>query len=185
MTSTYTPTTVVQGFNQEVPINSNFTDIKIALDQCLQRLSALDNAMESDLDMANFQLLNLPAPVTPTDAVRLQDVDSLAVNEVIQEITFATTISIDATAMTVAKLLLTGNTTITLTGTPADQKPLLVLLSQDGTGSRIVTWGASSRFSTDGPVPVLSTTGGKLDYMLYRYNADAAKFDLLATNRGF
>lgn len=186
MTSSYTPTVVNQGFNQEIPLNSNFTDIKKALDECLQRLQTLDDSMESDLDMAGNQLLNLPSPVDPTDAVRLKDVNSLAVEEVVQDLQFAATINIDSEALTVAKITLTGNTTITITGTPSDQKPLLIMLTQDATGSRLVTWdGARTRFSDDSPVPPLSTTGLKLDYLLYRYNADDDKFDLLATNRGF
>ena len=185
MTSSYTPTTINQGFNQEVPMNQNFSEIKLALDNCLQRITALDNSMETDLDMASFHLLNLPQPTSPTDAVRLGDLSSLAIQEVIQVVPYDTSISIDAEAMTVAKITLTGNAAITITGTPTDQKPLLVMLHQDAVGSRTVTWASNTRFSDDLPTPTLSTTGLKLDYLLFRYNEDSTKFDLLATNRGF
>lgn len=185
MASSYTPTVVNQGFNQEIPLNSNFTDIKKALDECLQRLQTIDDAMESDLDMAGNQILNLPNPVDPTDALRLQDANSLAIQEVVQDIAFAATISIDTTILTVAKITLTGNTTITLTGTPTDQKPILVLLKQDATGSRVVTWdGARTRFSTDVAFSQ-STAANKTDYVVFRYNATDDKFDMLALNRGF
>lgn len=185
MTSSYTPTTVNQGFNQEVPLNTNFTDIKAALDECLQRIQAVANAMESDLDMAGNQILNVPTPVDPTDLIRQKDVDSLAIEEVVQDIPYAATISLDTTAMTVARIALDGASTITLTGTPPDQKPLLILLKQDATGSRVVTWdGTRERFSIDVPF-AQSTLADRIDYVVFRYNATDNKFDMLALNKGF
>ena len=180
----YTPTSVNNGFEMEVAINQHFTDIKTALDGLLSRLSTSDKSLEQDLDIGGYNLLNLPAPTEPTHPTRLVDLSSLAVTEVVQNITWLAAVDIDSTTMTYAKIVLAGNTTITLTGTPDDGRPLLVTVQQDATGSRTLTWGASVRIGDDVPADV-STTANKLDYFLFRYNADAAKFDLLAINKGF
>ena len=169
----------------EVTINQNFNEIKTAIDKLMNREVSTDNAMEQDLDVGGFNLINLPAATEPTHPVRLGEINALAVPDVVQDITFATAISIDATTMTFGKIILTGNTTITLTGVPTDGRPLLLSITQDNTGSHTAAWGASARFSADLAQPVLSTTGLKTDYLVFRYNVDAAKFDLLAVNKGF
>lgn len=183
--SDYVVTNVTSGFEMEVTINKNLNDIKTAMDKLLSREISTDNALEQNLDIGGFRLINLPAATDPTDPVRLSEINSLAVAEVIQVIPFAGAISIDATTLTYGKIVLTGNTTITLTGTPTDGRPLLLTLQQDGTGSRTAAYGASIRFSADVPQPVLSTGANKLDYLLFRFNLDANKFDLLAVNKGF
>jgi len=184
--SDYTPTNVTSGFEMEVVINQNFADIKAAMDKLLNRELSTDNAMEQDFDIGGFDLLNLPAPTEPTHPIRLQDANSLAIPEVVQTITFDTTMSIAAETITMARITLTDNATINFSGTPTDGQPILFLLTQDATGSRTVTWDASrARFSTDLPVPAASTAANAIDYFVFRYNAVDDKFDLLAVNRGF
>jgi hypothetical protein len=56
---------------------------------------------------------------------------------------------------------LTGNCTFTLSN-PKDGFRYLIILKQDGTGSRIVTWPSSVKWSA-GTTPTLSTTAGKVD----------------------
>lgn len=59
MTSSYTPTNVAQGFGQETAINSNFTDIKTALDESKSRVNSTSESMSVDLDMNSNDVLNV------------------------------------------------------------------------------------------------------------------------------
>lgn len=185
MSSDYTPTNVTSGFQMETTINLNFNEIKTAMDKLLNRLNTADNALAVDLDIGGNDVINLAQPTEPTHPVRLQDVNTLAIPEVVQDITFSTTMTIAANTITMAKILLEGNATINFSGTPTDGQPILFLLKQDGAGSRTVTWDAArARFSADLTFGQ-STTGNLIDYVLFRYHADDDKFDLLALNRGF
>lgn len=62
-------------FQQE--INSNFTAIGEALEKQLQRepQEDINNAMQQELDMNSYRIINLGAPVNPSDAARKQDID--------------------------------------------------------------------------------------------------------------
>lgn len=185
MSSDYTPTNVTSGFNMEVTINQNFNDIKTAIDKLLNREVATDNAMEQGLDMGGFFITNSPKPTAPTHPVRLQDVNSLAIPEVVQTLTFATTMTVAANTITMAKVILTGNATINFSGTPTDGQAILFLLEQDSAGSRVVTWDVTKARFSDDLTFGQSTVANKIDYVLFRYHADDDKFDLLALNRGF
>jgi hypothetical protein len=82
-------------------------------------------------------------------------------------------------------VVLGGATTIAApTGTPADGQTLVFRLIQDGTGSRIVTWNAAFRFS-GGTAPTLTTTAAKTDYVSFKWNAVASKWDNVNTALNF
>lgn len=55
-------------------INSNSSTISTAFDNTLSRDGTTPNAMNGNLDMNSFQILNLPAPLTANSPARLQDV---------------------------------------------------------------------------------------------------------------
>lgn len=57
-------------------INANSVTISTAFDNTLSRDGTAPNAMGSNLDMNQFQILNLPAPATINSPVRLVDVPS-------------------------------------------------------------------------------------------------------------
>ena len=78
----------------------------------------------------------------------------------------STAATLDLALGNVHKLTLTANCTITLTG-PATgaYRSMLILLFQDGTGSRTVTWPGSVKWGTAG-TPTLSTGAGKMDKIL-------------------
>ena len=186
MASNYTPTSVTQGFASEITINKNFADIKLALDDMLNRAEVLTaNSMLIDLDMGGKKVLNLPAATLATEAVRFGQLNNLGIQDVVTTIPFSGAISIDVDTTTLGRLTLTGATTITLTGTPTDGQPFLLSLKQDGVGSRIVTWESRIRFSGDMGNVDLSTTGLLTDYILLRYHLTDNKWDALALNRGF
>lgn len=58
-------------------INANSAAITTAFDNTLSRDGTQPNTMGSNLDMNNFQILNLPAPSTQNSPVRLVDVMNL------------------------------------------------------------------------------------------------------------
>lgn len=60
-------------------INQNMDDIAAAIENTLSRDGTSPNEMESDLDMNDNRILNLPEPLTDTEPLRLGDVD-LTVN---------------------------------------------------------------------------------------------------------
>lgn len=57
-------------------INANSSAIVLAMENTLSRDGSTPNTMEADLDMNGNQIINLPAPVDPTDPVRLQDLQA-------------------------------------------------------------------------------------------------------------
>lgn len=186
MASDYTPTNVTQGFGAEVDINKNFNDIKLAMDKLLNRLVTGTNSMGVDLDMGGNQILNLPQAIVPTDPVLLSQLNSLARTEVVQTVTFADPMTLDASVTTYAKITMVANATVNFSATaPSDGQAIIVGVTQGGAGSFVITWDAKVRFSTELPTAVLSTAAGDLDYLVFRYNADDDKYDLLAVNRGF
>lgn len=144
-----------------------------------------DNAMKIPLDMGGFTVTNLPAATLNTEAVRFGQLNSLGIQNVVTTLPFTASIAIDTDTISMSRIILTGNTNITFTGTPDDGQPILLSLEQDGTGSRIVTWESRVRFSTDMGDTSLSTGSNLIDYILLRYHLADDKWDALALNRGF
>lgn len=58
-------------------INNNNAAIEAAIENTLSRDGTTPNEMESNLDMNNFRILNLPSPLTDQEPVRKQDLGSL------------------------------------------------------------------------------------------------------------
>lgn len=85
-------------------------------------------------------------------------------------LTDGATISWDVSASAVAKVTLGGNRTISAPSNSAGAGQFISLLViQDGTGSRTLTWNAVYEFASD-TAPTLTTTGGKGDLFVFRYN---------------
>lgn len=77
------------------------------------------------------------------------------------------------------------NTIAAPSGTPVDGDMLTMLVSQDGTGSRTVTWNAIFTFSSDLPQPTLSTGASKVDRIAFMYNVAVTKWQCIGVIRGF
>ena len=108
-----------------------------------------------------------------TEVFRVEDgaYMSLAAMSVNPEVTLtdASTVSWNALTSPVAKVTLAGNRTIaSATGGVAGQFVSLLII-QDGTGSRTVTWNAAYEFASD-TAPTLTTTAAKGDLFVFRYN---------------
>lgn len=65
---------LASGFRSSNKLNENFQAIRTALDNTLSRDGSTPNHMLAPLDMNSNRVINIAAPVNPTDAVRLQDI---------------------------------------------------------------------------------------------------------------
>ena len=80
------------------------------------------------------------------------------------------TVNWDVTANPVAKVTIAGNRTLDLPSNPLGSGQYASLLViQDGTGSRTLTWNAAYEFKDD-TAPTLTTTASKGDLFTFRYN---------------
>ena len=88
-------------------------------------------------------------------------------------LTDASTISWDVSTSPVAKVTLAGNRTLGAGTNPQTGQFVSLLIIQDGTGSRTVTFNAAYEFVGD-TAPTLTGTANKGDHFVFRYNG--AKF---------
>ena len=79
------------------------------------------------------------------------------------------TISWDASTSDVAKVTLAGNRTLGAASNGTTGQFVSLLIIQDGTGSRTLTWNAVYEFKDD-TAPTLTTTAAKGDLFVFRYN---------------
>ena len=84
-------------------------------------------------------------------------------------LTDGSTITWNAINSPVAKVTLAGNRTITVSNNLGTGQYISVLVIQDGTGSRTLTWNAMFEFKDD-TAPTLTTNASKGDLFTFRYN---------------
>jgi hypothetical protein len=84
-------------------------------------------------------------------------------------LTDASTVTWNALTQSVAKVTLGGNRTIGLASGGISGAFISILVIQDGTGSRTVTWNAAYEF-TGNEAPTLTTTANLGDLFVFRYN---------------
>lgn len=108
-----------------------------------------------------------------------------AYNPVVVALTDGANIATDAALGDVFTVTLAGNRTMDNPTNPVSGKIIRYRITQDGTGSRTITWGSAFRGSTDQALPTLTTTASKTDYIAFMYNAADSKWDCLAANKGF
>lgn len=97
---------------------------------------------------------------------------------------WSSSMTLDWGSVDVYRITLAGNTTFNFAG-GADGQSCIIELSQDGTGSRTVTWPATARFSTALPMPTLTTTAGKMDRIGFQVNTGLSKYDCVAVVKGY
>jgi len=100
--------------------------------------------------------------------------------------TYASSVTLDASTYDCFEVTLTGNITVDFTG-GTDGQRILVRLTQDGTGSRIVTWGTSVAFGSDitSSSVTASTGANKIDYFGLIYSAASSKYHMVSFARGY
>ena len=86
-----------------------------------------------------------------------------------QTLTDASTITWNALTQPVCKVTLGANRTIGLASGGVAGAFISILIIQDGTGSRTVSWNAAYEFAAD-TAPTLTTTAAKGDLFVFRYN---------------
>ena len=79
------------------------------------------------------------------------------------------TITWDASTQDVAKVTLAGNRTLGAASNATTGQFISLLIIQDGTGSRTLTWNAAYEFASD-TAPTLTTTANLGDVFVFRYN---------------
>lgn len=85
-------------------------------------------------------------------------------------LTDGATIAWDVSTSPVAKVTLAGNRTLAApTNAIANGQYIALLVIQDSTGSRTLTWNAVYEFKDD-TAPTLTTTASKGDLFTFRYN---------------
>ena len=85
-------------------------------------------------------------------------------------LTDGATVSWDVATDPIAKLTLGGNRTLSAPSNPVGSGQYISLLViQDGTGSRTLTWNAIYEFTAD-KAPTLTTTASYGDLFTFRYN---------------
>ena len=104
----------------------------------------------------------------------------------VQAVTYAASVTLDCSQYDVFEITLTGNITVNLSGGTDGQK-IQVVLAQDATGSRTVTWGTAVGFGSDitSTAATATATASKTDYFGLQYNGAATKYHLIAMARGF
>ena len=75
----------------------------------------------------------------------------------------------NAETQDVAKVTLGGNRTLGSASSATTGQFISLLVIQDGTGSRTLTWNAAYEFAAD-TAPTLTTTASKGDLFVFRYN---------------
>jgi len=103
---------------------------------------------------------------------------------VTKEAAFSASLTLDTRTAQIFNVTLTGTLTLDLSN-GLDGQLVIVRLIQDATGNRTVAFGTSIRVSEDLPNPTLSTAVAKTDYLGFRYNSAATKFDYVGFIKGF
>jgi hypothetical protein len=93
------------------------------------------------------------------------------------------TIAVDWHNGNVQSVTLGGNRTLTFSN-PIDGARYVLIIKQDGTGSRTVTWPATVRWP-GGTAPTLTTTASKTDYIAFIYNGVDSKYDGIAVSQNY
>lgn len=103
-------------------------------------------------------------------------------------LTDAATIAVDASLGNDFRVTLGGNRTMGVPSNPVDGEKVTFQVTQDGTGSRTLTWptGSSGNYAFgSGTAPALSTAAGALDVVAFVYNSAKARWLYLGTTGGF
>jgi hypothetical protein len=101
----------------------------------------------------------------------------------VSALTDASTIATNAALGNVFTVTLGGNRTMGAPTNPVSGQVIAYDLTQDGSGSRTITWNAAFDFGANG-APALSTAAAAVDEVGFRYNAALAKWICLGSALG-
>jgi hypothetical protein len=145
------------------------------------------NTFTSNQDLNSNKLINVGAPANPGDAVNKLYVDNLAVAtreaRIYTNLSASGTLTVDWSNYDEARLTLTGNIIISMTGGYDGQKVMLKL-KQDSTGSRLVTLGGNVRYNADITAFTATTTANKIDRVGFVLDIPDGRYDIVAVAKG-
>lgn len=101
------------------------------------------------------------------------------------DLTDGANISTDASQGSDFHVTLGGNRTINAPSNPVGGQVIRYWVTQDGTGSRTLTWDAVFRFSTLLPAPTLTTTADFMDMIEFRYHHSYGTWDCIRIVTGY
>ena len=156
---------VTQNSSTQTLTNKTLTSPKINEDVAV-------TSTATELNYSDLATLGTTAAskVFTADANNLTTVSG-AVANVEDELTDGATITWDVIASPVAKVTLAGNRTLSAPSgtTPIAGQFVSLLIIQDGTGGRTITWNAAYEFALD-TAPTLTATASLGDLFTFRYN---------------
>jgi hypothetical protein len=113
-------------------------------------------------------------------------VGRFASTAVVSSLTYASTVTTDASAADIFDLTLTGNVTLANPTNPVDGKTLRWRIRQDATGSRTVTLGNKFVIPSTATSPLpFSTAANAMDILAATYHAGRDKWDVVAFVMGY
>jgi hypothetical protein len=107
------------------------------------------------------------------------------VSEAPVALTDAASILVNAALGNLFTVTLGGNRALANPTNPAPGQRLTFRVTQDGTGSRTLSYGTAYNFGSGIPAPTLTTTAGEWDYLGFLYNEASSVWDFLAFANGF
>ena len=125
------------------------------------------------------------AVVTATDAAAARSAITAAKQLTPVALTPGATVNTDAALGDYFTLVPAQDFTLATPTNPTHGQRIMYRIKQDGTGSRILTFGAGFRLGTDISSIVLSTAINKVDYLGVVYDSVDAKFDVVAFVKGY
>lgn len=133
--------------------------------------STADSALAQAFDPATASLRFLQSGIVPTLAV--------------ETLTDAATVTPNSTSYQMGILTTLSQTTTFAnpTGSPVNGQRYTLRIKS--TTARTLNWGSEYRGSSSQALPTSTTGSSKTDYIMFLYNAQDTKWDMLATNFGF
>lgn len=119
-----------------------------------------------------------------SSTVPLQGTATAATSPAVVALLDGATVTVDASLGNVFTVTLAGNRTLADPSNPVDGQEIRVNVTQDATGSRLLSYGAAYDFGAAG-APTLSTGAGKVDILRFGYVSALSKWCYLGSGLGF
>lgn len=136
---------------------------------------ATDTASMNGVPAANWARVSRTATEIAASTIVNNEFNGVANGNAYVTVTELPTTIIDCSQGNAQQLTLTGNRVIGVPTNPIDGQQLDLLVIQDSTGSRTLTWNAVFLFQGGTP-PTLATSPGVIDRFFMVYNAGLAKW---------
>jgi len=142
-------------------LNENFEDIEVAFDNTLSRDGTTPNQMGANLDMNSYRILNLPAPRSSSEPLRLADVGGILPSDIANAGTYASQAAAYAAAAA-ASVIAAASYVGAATNAPKWTTARTITLSGDVAGTS-PAWDGSTNLAFSGvTISAGSVTAAKM-----------------------